>query len=54
MLQHSVIRRRTVENSWLPSEGNGITHSRAMQIIELEHDDWNFFCWLNWIFFNRY
>ena len=27
-----------------PGEGIAITHAKAMQIIELERDDWNFHC----------
>lgn len=28
----------------MADEGVDINHARAMQIIELERDDWNFYC----------
>ena len=41
---HLVIRRRNLEQGLIRGEGIHITRRRAMQIIELERDDWNFFC----------
>ena len=39
-----VVRRRRIELLRQPGEGIAITYAKAMQIIELERDDWNFFC----------
>ena len=44
MMVSLVVRRRTLQFEWFSGEGRHITHARAMQIIELERDDWNFFC----------